>query len=72
MNFKQMNEVLAQNNLSFDKIKELAKKYENLDLKNEDHLRDTINDLSILLGKKLSVEQQNKMIETIKKGEYKW
>ena len=72
MNFKQMNEVLAQNNLSFDKIKELAKKYENLDLKNEDHLRDTINDLSTLLGKKLSVEQQNKMIETIKKGEYKW
>lgn len=72
MNFKQMNEVLAQNNLSFDKIKELAKKYENLDLKNEDHLRDTINDLSILLGKKLSVEQQNKMIDTIKKGEYKW
>lgn len=71
MDFKKMNELLSKNNLSMDMIKKMAKKYESLDLSNDDNLRKTINDIAKLLGKNVSLEAQNQMIETIKKGDFK-
>ena len=71
MDFKKMNELLSKNNLSIDMIKKMAKKYESLDLSNDDNLRKTINDIAKLLGKNISLEAQNQMIETIKKGDFK-
>ena len=71
MDFKKINQILSQNNLSMDMIKKMAKKYESLDLSNDDNLRKTINDIAQLLGKNISLEAQNQMIETIKKGDFK-
>lgn len=71
MDFKKMNDLLSKNNISMEMIKKMAKKYESLDLSNDDNLRKTINDIAKLLGKNISLEAQNQMIETIKKGDFK-
>ena len=71
MDLKKMNELLSKNNISMEMIKKMAKKYESLDLSNDDNLRKTINDIAKLLGKNISLEAQNQMIETIKKGDFK-
>ena len=44
---------------------ELAKKLQDSDLKNEGTLREVIHELSMMTGKKVSKEKENKIIEAV-------
>jgi len=71
MNMKQMNDVLKNNNLSINDVMKIANKFSHKDLSKENELKTVIHEISHLLGKSITVEQENKMIEMIKNGEVK-
>ena len=71
MNLKNINEILKQNNLTINDISNLAKRFEHLNLKNDEDLKLAIKQIANFLGKEVSQENQNKMIETLKKGNFK-
>jgi len=48
-----------------DTIMELAKKLQQNDLKNEDTLRDVIHELSVMTGKPVSKEKEEKIISAV-------
>ena len=48
-----------------DTIIDLAKKLQDGNMKNENTLREVINTLSLMTGKKVSKEQEDKIINTI-------
>ena len=52
-------------------ISNLAKKFEHLNLKKDEDLKLAISQIATFLGKEVSDENQNKMIETLKKGNFK-
>ena len=60
------NRVEAMTNVSKDTILKLAEKLQKNDLKNEATLREVINELSTLTGKKVSKEKEDKIIEAVK------
>lgn len=60
------NRVEAKTNVSKDTILKLAEKLQKNDLKNEATLREVINELSTLTGKKVSKEKEDKIIEAVK------
>ena len=60
------NRVEAKTNVSKDTILKLAEKLQKNDLKNETTLREVINELSTLTGKKVSKEKEDKIIEAVK------
>ena len=71
MNLKMINELLKQNNLTMNDINKLAKKFEKFNFKNEADLRIAICEIASFLGKEVSLEEQQRMIETLKKGDIK-
>ena len=71
MNLKMINELLKQNNLTMNDINKLAKKFERLNFKDESDLRMAICEIASFLGKEVSIEDQQKMIDTLKKGDIK-
>lgn len=71
MNMKQMNEILSQNNLSMNDVMKIANRFNGKDLSNEKELRHVIQDISKMLGKSISLEKENQMIEMVKKGDLK-
>ncbi len=62
------NRVEAKTNVSKDTILKLAEKLQKNDLKNEATLREVINELSTLTGKKVSKEKEDKIIEAVKEN----
>ena len=60
------NKIEKKTNVGKDTILKLAKKLQDNDLKNENTLREVIQELSKLTGKDVSVEKQNKIIEAVK------
>ena len=71
MNLKMISELLKQNNLTINDISNLAKKFEHLNLKKDEDLKIAITEIASFLGKEVSEENQDKMIETLKKGNIK-
>ena len=60
------NKVEKKTNVGKDKILKLAKKLQENDLKNENTLREVIDELSDLTGRTVSEEKKNKIIEAVK------
>ena len=60
------NRIEKKTNVGKDTILKLAQKLQENDLKNEDTLREVIQELSKLTGKDVSVEKQNKIIDAVK------
>ena len=67
MNFSDsfFNRVEKKTNVNKNTILELAKKLQDSDLKNEGTLREVIHELSMMTGKKVSKEKENKIIEAV-------
>ena len=59
------NRVQKKTNVSKDSIMNLAKKLQGDNMKDEDTLRDVIKELSIMTGKEVSKEQEEKIIKTV-------
>ena len=59
------NKVEKRTNVSKDTIMSLAKKIQNGNMKDENTLKEVINELSVLTGKKVTKEQEEKIINTI-------
>lgn len=59
------NRVEAKTNVDKNTILKLAEKLQKNDLKNETTLREVINELSILTGKKVSKEKEDKIIKAV-------
>lgn len=59
------NKVERKTNVGKDTILKLAKKLQENDLKNENTLREVINELSDLTGRTVSEEKKNKIIEAV-------
>ncbi len=60
------NRVQQKTNVNKDTIMRLAKKLQDNDLKNENTLREVIEELSSLTGKNVSKEKQDKIIKAVK------
>ena len=67
MNFSDsfFNRVEKKTNVNKNTILELAKKLQDSDLKNEGNLREVIHELSMMTGKEVSKEKENKIIEVV-------
>ena len=59
------NKVEKKTNVKKDTILNLAKKLQGDNMKNEENLREGIRELSVLTGKNVSKEQENKIINTV-------
>lgn len=59
------NKVEKKTNVKKDTILNLAKKLQGDNMKNEENLREVIRELSVLTGKNVSKEQENKIINTV-------
>jgi hypothetical protein len=59
------NRVEKKTNVNKNTILELAKKLQDSDLKNEGTLREVIHELSMMTGKEVSKEKENKIIEAV-------
>lgn len=62
---KFFNKIEKKTNVGKDTILELAKKLQQNDLKNEQTLREVIQELGQLTGKEVSKEKENKIIEAV-------
>lgn len=60
------NRVEKKTNVNKDTIMKLAQKLQQNDLKNENTLREVIQELSSLTGKEVSKEKQDKIIKAVK------
>lgn len=67
MNFSDgfFKRVEKKTNVNKDTILNLAKKLEQGDMKNENNLRDVIQELSRLTGKDISKEKEDKIISAV-------
>lgn len=67
MNFSDnfFNKVEKRTNVNKDTILNLAKKLQENDLKNEGTLREVIKELSVMTGKDVSKEKEDKIINAI-------
>ncbi len=67
MEFKDdfFQKVEKKTKVNKDTIIDLAKKLQDGNMKNENTLREVINTLSLMTGKKVSKEQEDKIINTI-------
>ena len=67
MNFSDsfFNKIEKKTNVGKDTILELAKKLQQNDLKNENTLREVIQELSRMTGREVSKEKQDKIIENV-------
>lgn len=59
------NKIEKKTNVGKDTILKLAKKLQENDLKNEDTLREVIQELGSLTGREVSKEKENKIIEAV-------
>ena len=67
MNFSDnfFNKVEKKTNVKKSTILDLAKKLQGDNMKNEDNIRDVIRELSKMTGKKVSKEQEDKIISAV-------
>lgn len=67
MNFSDsfFNRVEKKTNVGKDAILDLAKKLQQSDIKNENTLREVIQELSRMTGKEVSKEKEDKIVEAV-------
>ena len=65
MNDNLFNRIEEKTKVSKDTIISLARKLQDGDYKNENTLRDIIHELSFIIGREVSEEKENKIIDMI-------
>ena len=65
LSYSFFKKVEKKTNVDKNTILSLAEKLQNNNMKNEDALRDVIKEISVLTGKEVSKEKEDKIINTI-------
>lgn len=65
MNFNKIMNFISENNIQPEEVFNLVDKVKNLDLSNEDCIRQVIKDVSKLAGKELTLAEENKLVRDI-------
>ncbi len=65
MNFNKVMNFISENNIQPEAVFMLVDKIKNLDLSNEDNIRQVIKDVSNLAGRNLDKAEENKLVRDI-------
>ncbi len=65
MNFNKVMNFISENNIQPEAVFMLVDKIKNLDLSNEDNIRQVIKDVSSLAGRNLDKAEENKLVRDI-------
>lgn len=68
MNFMNILGVIADNNVSPEKVFELVEKIQNLDLDDEENLRLVIREASLIAGKNIDKLKEDALVKKIKQN----
>lgn len=68
MNFMNILSVIADNNVSPEKVFELVEKIQNLDLDDEENLRLVIREASLIAGKNIDKLKEDALVKKIKQN----
>ena len=63
------HKIEQKTNIKKETILNLAKKLQNNELQNEDAIREVIQDLSLLTGKEVSKEKEDKIVKAIQNNQ---
>ena len=65
MNFKQINDILTKQNLNMNDIGPIVQKFKHLNIHDEKQMHELIKDISKLVHKEISVEDEKKLMQMI-------
>ncbi len=68
MNFNKALQFITDNNIQPEAVFELVEKVKNMDLSNEDNIRNVIRDVSKLAGKPIDKAQEDNIVREIMKN----
>ncbi len=68
MNFSKALQFITDNNIQPDAVFELVEKVKNMDLSNEQNIRNVIKDVSKLAGKPIDKAQEDNIVREIMKN----
>ena len=68
MNFNKALQFITDNNIQPEAVFELVEKVKNMDLSNEDNIRNVIKDVSKLAGKPIDKAQEDNIVREIMKN----
>ena len=68
MNFNKALQFITDNNIQPEAVFELVEKVKNMDLSNEENIRNVIKDVSILAGKPIDKVQEDNIVREIMKN----
>ena len=68
MNFNKALQFITDNNIQPEAVFELVEKVKNMDLSNEDNIRNVIKDVSKLAGKPIDRAQEDNIVREIMKN----
>lgn len=65
MNFNKVMNFITENNIQPDAVFALVEKVRMMDLSNEENIREIIHSVSGIVGKKLDIAEENKLVRDI-------
>ena len=68
MNLNKIMNFISENNIQPEDVFMLVDRVKNMNLNNEENIRQVIRDVSKIAGKELSVQAENKLVEDILKN----
>lgn len=68
MNFNKALQFITDNNIQPEAVFELVEKVKNMDLSNEENIRNVIRDVSVLAGKPIDKAQEDNIVREIMKN----
>lgn len=68
MNFMNLLDVIASNDVSPEKVFELVQKIQNTDLDNEENLRSIIREVALVAGKNIDKLKEDSIVRKIKQN----
>lgn len=68
MNFNKALQFITENNIQPEAVFELVEKVKNMDLSNEENIRNVIKDVSKLAGKPIDKAQEDNIVREIMKN----
>lgn len=68
MNLNKIMNFISENNIQPEDVFMLVDRVKNMNLNNEENIRQVIRDVSKIAGKELSVQDENKLVEDILKN----
>ena len=68
MNFMNLLDVIASNDVSPEKVFDLVQKIQNTDLDNEENLRSIIREVALIAGKNIDKLKEDSIVRKIKQN----